>query len=100
MPTESIIKNLNDGVLDAGIAATPRVDSIVETPLYYEPFVGYIPNSHRLRDLHKLKLEDLESESVLVLEDGHCFRNQVLSICGLNDEEKIKSSTTKVVDTF
>ena len=90
MPTENIIKNLNDGVLDAGIAATPlRIDSIVETPLYYEPFVGYIPNSHRLKGLKKLRLNDIESESVLVLEDGHCFRNQVLSICGLNDEEKI-----------
>ena len=96
MPTENIIKNLNDGVLDAGIAATPlRIDTIVETPLYYEPFVGYIPNSHRLKGLKRLKLEDIESESVLVLEDGHCFRNQVLSICGLNDEEKIKSFDNK-----
>ena len=57
MPTENIIKNLNDGVLDAGIAATPlRIDSIVETPLYYEPFVGYIPNSHRLKSLNKLQV--------------------------------------------
>ena len=96
MPTENIIEGLKDGVLDAGIAATPlRIDTIIETPLYYEPFVGYIPNSHRLKTLKKLKLEDIESESVLVLEDGHCFRNQVLSICGLNDEEKIKSFDTK-----
>ena len=57
MPTENIIKNLNDGILDAGIAATPlRVESIVETPLYYEPFVGYIPNSHRLKTLKSLSL--------------------------------------------
>ena len=45
--------------------------------------MGYVPSHHRLRDLEQLKQEDLEDETLLVLEDGHCFRNQALSLCSL-----------------
>src|SRR5690606_31931893 len=49
MPTEALIKNIMDGHLDAGIAATPLgIEFIKERPLYYEPFVGYVPKNHRL----------------------------------------------------
>ena len=50
-------------------------------PLYYEPFVGYIPEPHPLSKLKTLALSDLEKMDVLVLEDGHCFRDHVLKIC-------------------
>lgn len=86
LTTENIISFLNEGKLDAGIAATPlKLDSIEERPLYYEPFVGYIPSYHRLSSLDELVQDDLTDESVLVLEDGHCFRNQALSMCRLNN---------------
>lgn len=82
LTTDTIISHLREGKLDAGIAATPlKFESIVERPLYYEPFVGYIPPSHRLSNLKQLTQEDLEDEALLVLEDGHCFRNQALSLC-------------------
>ena len=84
LTTSAIITSLKEGKPDAGIAATPlKYDSIEERPLYYEPFVGYVPSHHRLRDLEQLKQEDLEDETLLVLEDGHCFRNQALSLCSL-----------------
>ena len=56
--------------------------------MYYEPFVGYVPDHHRLRNLDRLKQEDLEDETLLVLEDGHCFREQALSLCRL---KKVKT---------
>jgi LysR family hydrogen peroxide-inducible transcriptional activator len=80
--TASIIEELKSGKLDAGIAATPLGDDrIIEKPLYYEPFVGYIPQSHPLSRLKTLKASDLEKMDVLVLEDGHCFREHVLKLC-------------------
>jgi LysR family hydrogen peroxide-inducible transcriptional activator len=80
--TALIIEELKNGKLDAGIAASPLGDDkLIEKPLYYEPFVGYIPQSHPLSRLKTLKATDLEKMDVLVLEDGHCFREHVLKLC-------------------
>jgi len=80
--TETLIKNLKEGHIDAGIAATPlESDFIIERPLYYEPFVGYVPKSHKLNSLEKLNPEDLEIDTILLLKDGHCFRDGILNIC-------------------
>ena len=80
--TEHLIRNIQDGHLDAGIAATPlEIEYIKERPLYYEPFVGYVPKSHRLDSQAKLKPEDLSITDVLLLQDGHCFRDGVINLC-------------------
>lgn len=80
--TASLIRNIQDGHIDAGIAATPlEIEFIKERPLYYEPFVGYVPKEHALANLEKLSPEDLDVGDVLLLEDGHCFREGVLNLC-------------------
>ncbi|MEH6619106.1 LysR substrate-binding domain-containing protein [Maribacter arcticus] len=80
--TESLIQNIQDGHLDAAIAATPlEVDFIKERPLYYEPFVGYVPKEHRLGNSTQIVPEDLDIEDILLLQDGHCFREGVLNLC-------------------
>lgn len=80
--TASIVEELSLGKLDAGIAATPLYNSqLIEKPLYYEPFVGYVPQNHSLSSVEKLEIEDLEKIDMLVLEDGHCFREHVLKLC-------------------
>lgn len=82
LTTEEIISRINDGHLDAAIAATPLVnENIKERPLYYEPFVGYVPNNHRLTDKKTIAVSDLEIEDMLLLEDGHCFRDGVINLC-------------------
>ncbi len=82
LSTEEIIHKLKDGHLDAAIAATPLFqEKLKERPLYYEPFVGYIPESHRLFQKTKITSEDLEIEDILLLEDGHCFRDGVINLC-------------------
>lgn len=94
--TDNIVTQLKEGKIDAGIAATPlKYDNIEERPLYYEPFVGYIPEQHRLSKLEKLSQEDLLDENILVLEEGHCFRNQALSFCSLtkNNAFDLKSGS-------
>ncbi|NCP21242.1 MAG: DNA-binding transcriptional regulator OxyR [Flavobacteriales bacterium CG03_land_8_20_14_0_80_35_15] len=82
LTTEEIIKKLTEGHLDAAIAATPLENKLLtERPLYYEPFVGFIPDNHPLSRKTTLNPEDLDIDSILLLEDGHCFKESVLNIC-------------------
>lgn len=82
LTTDEIVKKLIDGHLDAAIAATPLDhDRIKERVIFYEPFVGYIPENHRLYSEKKIKSSDLDIDDMLLLEDGHCFRDGVINLC-------------------
>ncbi|MDG1715265.1 hydrogen peroxide-inducible genes activator [Lacinutrix sp.] len=82
LTTEEIITRINDGHLDAAIAATPlENDSIKERVLYFEPFMAYIPQNHRLNSKKTISTDDLDIEDMLLLEDGHCFRDGVINLC-------------------
>lgn len=82
LTTEEIILRIKDGHLDAAIAATPlESENIKERVLYYEPFVGYIPPHHRLFEKKKIEVSDLEIDDMLLLEDGHCFRDGIINLC-------------------
>ncbi|MAL60985.1 MAG: DNA-binding transcriptional regulator OxyR [Flavobacteriaceae bacterium] len=82
LSTEEIIHKMLDGHLDAAIAATPlQQEKIKERALYYEPFVGYIPESHRLSQKKIIEVSDLDIDDILLLEDGHCFRDGVINLC-------------------
>lgn len=82
LTTEEIISRINEGHLDAAIAATPlEIDNIKERVLYFEPFVCYIPKTHRLHASKKINISDLDINDMLLLEDGHCFRDGVLNLC-------------------
>lgn len=80
--TDAIIERLNEGHLDAAIAATPlEIDGIKEQVLYYEPFVAYIPEDHRLSTETNLTVEKLDIDDMLLLEDGHCFKDGIINLC-------------------
>lgn len=82
--TEEMIKMLKSGQLDAAIAATPLgEETIKEVVLYYEPFVAYVPENNPAFQKKEFSIEDLEANlnNILLLQDGHCFRNNVLNIC-------------------
>jgi len=82
LTTEEIIKRLKNGQLDAAIAATPlEEESIKEVVLYYEPFVGYFPENHANYNKSEIEIDDLDLENVLLLQDGHCFRDGILNLC-------------------
>ena len=87
MPTQQIIENLEKGTLDAGVAATPLdYDHILEKPLYYEPFMVYAPTHSKLNKETSIIADMLKNEQVLLLQDGHCFRNSALNICKIKHE--------------
>lgn len=82
LSTEEIIQRLNNGHLDAAIAATPlKEEKIKEIVLYYEPFVAYIPESHKSFTKAEIEIEDLDLNEILLLQDGHCFRDGILNLC-------------------
>ncbi len=82
LTTPQIIKQLKEGHIDAAIAVTPLAEeNIIERPLFYEPFVAYIPKNHRLSNEEKIETTDLDINDILLLEDGHCFRDGILNLC-------------------
>jgi len=80
--TEDIILKLNNGHLDAAIAATPlNEEKIKEIVLYFEPFVAYIPENHGSFNKKEIEIDDLNIDEILLLQDGHCFRDSILNLC-------------------
>lgn len=83
--TDDIIFKLNNGHLDAAIAATPlNEEKIKEVVLYFEPFVAYIPENHESFSKKEIEISDLNLDEILLLQDGHCFRDSVLNLCKNN----------------
>lgn len=80
--TSQIISQIENGIIDIGILVTPLNEgSIREIPVFYEPFLLYLPEHHRLLNEELMLAEDLDPSEVLVLDEGHCFRDQALAIC-------------------
>ena len=95
MTTRECVRELSEGSLDVAIVATPLGEkNLVERPLYDEPFVAYIPNDrYQLKEKQKIKVSDLSPKDMLMLQDGHCFRDSVLNICQeLNNHDRHKQS--------
>ena len=94
MPTQQIIEQLEKGTLDAGIAATPlSFEEVIEKPLYYEPFMVYAPEHSDLSKQKAIQPQMLAGERILLLQDGHCFRDSALNICKLHN---IKHSSFQI----
>lgn len=80
--TDEIITRLKNGHLDAAIAATPLMEEkIKEVVLYFEPFMAYIPQSHKNYSKEEIEISDLNIDEILLLQDGHCFRDGILNLC-------------------
>src|SRR5690606_33538881 len=77
-----IITRLKNGHLDAAIAATPLgEEKLKEIVLYFEPFVAYIPETNSISAKTEIEVSDLNIEEILLLQDGHCFRDGILNLC-------------------
>ncbi len=82
--TEEVLVRLREGKLDAGILALPLGDdSLHEEVLFEEPFLLAVPTSHPLATCENVALADLADENLLLLEEGHCLRDQALEVCRL-----------------
>lgn len=102
--TEEIIELLNVDDLDAGLLVTPLVgETFIERVLFHEPFSVFASTDHPLLKKQKIKDKDLDTSDVWLLNEGHCFRQQVLNLCklskdtGIHDNLKFESGNLETL---
>jgi LysR family hydrogen peroxide-inducible transcriptional activator len=98
--TEEIIEQLNANELDIGILSTPLADEMTlegKEVLYYEAMHVYGLTSHQG---DKISLQELKDHRIWLLEEGHCFRNQSMAICGLSDKKAQQSQLNFKSNSF
>ncbi|HTO58980.1 MAG TPA: LysR substrate-binding domain-containing protein [Pseudomonadales bacterium] len=84
--TRVVMRMLSDGDLDAAIVALPVAEEhVVQAKLYTEAFYLAVGKQHPKAGRKTVSLDDLANEQVLLLEDGHCLRDQALEICNSHD---------------
>ena len=84
--TDVMLEKLHSGEIDVGILALPvPLDGLTTCELYKEPFTVALPTHHRLSGRSSIRVDDLRNETLLLLEDGHCLRDQALDICASTD---------------
>ncbi len=80
--TAKLLEQLRLGEIDAAILAEPFPDTnLAVAPLYDEPFVAVVPRDHPLAQRDTITAEELKRETMLLLGNGHCFRDHVLQVC-------------------
>lgn len=90
--TDEMIDLLSTNQLDAGILATPLGESaLLEEVLFYDPFYAYGHKDESLLKSDVVDVRDLSPERLWLLEDGHCFRAQVVNLCGLEQRTLLES---------
>ncbi len=82
--TEEVIHELKNNRLDCGLVVTPLKDaSIREDVLFYEELFVYVSRKNALYDKKYVLADDIDPDQLWLLEEGHCFRSQVLNLCEL-----------------
>jgi len=89
--TPHVLSHLAEGRLDAGLLALPvSAPGLEVVPLFKEPFLAAVPTNHKLAAAKTVRINDLASAGLLLLEEGHCLRDNALEAChldGLQNEE-------------
>jgi LysR family transcriptional regulator, hydrogen peroxide-inducible genes activator len=88
--TSTIINRLKDGQLDAGILATPLNDSsIKEQAMFYEKYFLYVNKNESGFNKQYVLPVDIDINRLLLLEEGHCMRSQILNLCELKKQHEM-----------
>ena len=96
--TVKLLEMLRTGEIDCAIMAEPFPDTgLAVAPLYDEPFMAALPSNHPLSGRESISATELKAETMLLLGNGHCFRDHVLEVCPefarfSNDTEGIRKS--------
>jgi LysR family transcriptional regulator, hydrogen peroxide-inducible genes activator len=99
--TGPMLDHLQAGDIDLGILALPvPADGLVERALFDEPFVVAVPEQHALASRKSVKATDLNGETLLLLEDGHCLRDQALDVCAraqLHEKQDFRATSLETL---
>lgn len=89
MMTELIISRLREGKVDAGILVTPlQENGIKEHILFYEEMMAYVSKRNEVYEKTYLLPQDIDPNKLWLLEEGHCFRSQIVNLCELRKISK------------
>lgn len=96
--TAHVTQALKQGSLDAVLLALPlNEDNVHEHWLYDEPFYFAVSKQHPAARKKTVSVDDLQGEEVLLLEDGHCLRDQALDVCNAHSaRENLNFSATSL----
>ncbi|HUK01845.1 MAG TPA: LysR substrate-binding domain-containing protein [Steroidobacteraceae bacterium] len=101
LQTEPMLEKLHAGEIDVGILALPvNLDGLSARELYAEPFLVALPQGHRLAGRASLRLQDLREEPLLLLEEGHCLRDQALELCsrvGVGERQDFRATSLETL---
>ena len=102
MKTEALYQALDEGAIDAAILVkVGERKSIQQTTLYYEQFMAYVSRSNRLFSAPTIRTADLQNEFLWLLDEGHCFRDQLVKFCRLKSAQESKEHyTLGSIETF
>ncbi|NVK50142.1 MAG: LysR family transcriptional regulator [Cyclobacteriaceae bacterium] len=82
MVTEEVVRRLKNDELDLGIIVTPLDEpGILEKPMFYEKFYAYLSKDHPLLEKKEITADEIKSDELWILQQGHCFRDQVINFC-------------------
>jgi LysR family hydrogen peroxide-inducible transcriptional activator len=99
--TVPMLEKLRAGELDMGVLALPvEMDGLDSRELYEEPFVVALPSDHPLTKKTQLRIEDLDGVTMLLLEDGHCLRDQALDACSRVDVNEKQDFRATSIETL
>lgn len=89
--TGQLMHDVETGALDVALMATPTGNAnLVEHPVFKEPFVAYLNDSHPMAKSDFYKLQPSDKTELLLLQNEYCYNAQLLDICGIKDPGKIK----------
>lgn len=99
--SDVLLSRLREGRLDAGLLAMPIHDDQLHCEfLFEEPFLLAVSQSHRMASRSSLKLDELDQQKLLLLEDGHCLREQALEVCrlsGANEKSEFRATSLETL---
>ena len=99
--TGPMLEKLHAGELDVGILALPvELAGLESRELYREPFTVALPERHRLAAQQSVRVADLKGEKLLLLEEGHCLRDQALEVCsrvGVSEQQDFRATSLETL---
>ncbi len=99
--TAAMLERLHAGDLDVGILALPvEMQGLESRELYREPFLVALPERHPLAAHDTVRVADLKGETLLLLEDGHCLRDQALEVCsrvGVREQQDFRATSLETL---
>ena len=99
--TGSLLERLRGGELDLGVLALGvDVSGLEVLPLHEEAFTLAVPAGHRLAKKSAVRPDDLAGETLLLLEDGHCLRDQALDVCSRIDVREAEDFRATSLETL